>query len=150
LSTINGLFTIGKDPANAGRNLAGKLDDLAIFNTVLNSTERAQLLSASVGTVQASSHGDFDPVGTGSGHLVAYWNFDNPVGTTTVAGNGGTSVSLLIGNAPIPVTFNVGGGPTISGTGQTFNSVVLDGSQSYLRASDSSSLEFDKTQGSIT
>ena len=157
VSTINGVMMVGRDLGDSTRWFDGRMDDIAWFNTVLNSTELSAIRSQSVGDAQsltgvgqANASGHLNSIGSG-GNLVAYWNLDNTAGTKVAAGNGGTSIVLNIGPAAAEgALFTAGGGPTLPSGGSPLNAVVLDGTKDFIRVADSTSLDFDKSQGSIS
>jgi hypothetical protein len=153
VNTINGLFTVGRDPgaATQDRWFDGKLDDIAFFNTVLSQAERDAIRTNArgVGGAQADSGGVFRAVANG-GNLIAYWNLDDPVGTTTVAGDGGTSITLNLNvpKQPEGAQFVDDGGPLLAG-GTQLDSLDFDGDRDFIRTVDDAMLSFDKTTGSI-
>lgn len=112
VNTINGLFTIAKDPAVAGRELNGWMDDMAFYNDVLTPAELADVIANGV-----SAHSD----------LVAAWNFDQSSGET-VSGAAGTAIDLHI------VTENM---PTWQPTeGQFGGALEFNGLDQYASFSD--------------
>lgn len=158
VSTVNGLMKMGGDQgaATPDRWLDAKVDDVAWFNQVLSSAQRAALQAGSVDSIQATIGHDpfFDAkaVNAANGHLLAYWNFDNPVGTTVVAGNGGTPITLNL-NVPAAaegVAFDTVAGPTLPGTGTQIKAAAFDGNFDFIRVTDSTSLDFNKQQGTIS
>ena len=153
VNTVNGLFTVGRDPgaATPDRWLDGKLDDVAFFNKVLTPAERdsIRLNVGGVGGAQTALHGALDPTGLG-GNLVAYWNLDDAVGTTTVAGDGGTNITLNLNvpAAPEGAQFINDGGPLLTG-GTQLDSLQFDGNRDFIRTLDAPALDFNKSQGTI-
>ena len=157
VSTINGVMMVGRDLGDSTRYFDGRMDDIAWFNTVLSSTELSAIRSQSVGTAQtltgagqANASGHLTST-NGGGNLIAYWNLDNAPGTTVAAGNGGTSIALNIGPAAAEgALFVAGAGPTLPSGGAPLNAVIFDGTKDSIRVADSTSLDFNKSQGSIS
>lgn len=158
VSTVNGLMRMGADQGatTPDRWLDAKVDDVAWFNQVLSPTERTSLQTSSVGGIQGTVGHDqfFDAkaVNAANGHLLAYWNFDNAVGTKVVAGNGGTPITLNLNvSAPAEgVAFDTVAGPTLPGTGTQINAGVFDGNLDFIRVTDSTTTDFNKQQGTIS
>jgi hypothetical protein len=93
ISTVNEMMNLGRDPGDPSRFFDGMMDDFAWFNDVLNASERAAIRSAAVG----------DSALTGDPRLLAYWNFDNAVGTTVLPGDAGTQILLYLqAEPPLP------------------------------------------------
>lgn len=100
--TASAFMTMGRDAstlAGSGnsRYFDGLMDDVAWFNTVLAPTELEALRTQTVADAQALLGGNLDPLGVGSGNLVAYWNLDDPIGVTQVSGDSGTNITLHLG-----------------------------------------------------
>ncbi|MBL9090669.1 MAG: cadherin domain-containing protein [Planctomycetaceae bacterium] len=158
VSTVDGLIKMGGDQGatTPDRWLDAKVDDVAWFDRVLSASQRAALQTSSVDGIQATVGHDafFDAkaVNAANGRLLAYWNFDNPLGTTVVAGNGGTNITLRLNVPPMPegVAFDAVGGPVLPGSGTKLNAGVFDGNGDFIRVADSSSLDFDKNKGTIS
>ncbi|MBN8628074.1 MAG: hypothetical protein J0M17_21555, partial [Planctomycetes bacterium] len=160
-STANQVINVGRDPGDALRFVDGRMDDIAWFNDVLTPAERNALAGvgqtaksvgdaqALTGTGQVNASGRLNSVANG-GTLVAYWNLDDPVGTTLVAGDGGTNIVLKLGPQTEGAEFVAGGGPTLPSGGPPLNAVLFDGDKDSIRVADSTSLDFAKTQGSIS
>lgn len=160
-STANQVINVGRDPGDALRFVDGRMDDIAWFNDVLTPAERNALAGvgqtaksvgdaqALMGTGQVNASGRLNSVANG-GTLVAYWNLDDPVGTTLVAGDGGTNIVLKLGPQTEGAEFVAGGGPTLPSGGPPLNAVLFDGDKDSIRVADSTSLDFAKTQGSIS
>lgn len=93
ISTVNEMMNLGRDPGDPTRFFDGLMDDFAWFNDVLTRDERAAIRSAAVG--ESALHGD--------NRLLAYWNFDNVVGTTVLQGDAGTQILLYLqAEPPLP------------------------------------------------
>lgn len=90
-NTVNGLMSVGRDPGDATRYFDGKMDDIAWFDQVLDQTLRDDIRNNSVGGSALNG----DP------SLIAYWNLDDPTGTTVVDGDGGTGIQLQLAQPPI-------------------------------------------------
>lgn len=88
-NTINQLIYLGTDPANAGRNLDGRIDDVAFFDRALTGAEVSNLVSLQAGGATAYS-----------ADLVAYWDFNAPIVDGVVHGAGGTSIDLYLQALP--------------------------------------------------
>jgi hypothetical protein len=93
ISTVNEMMNLGRDPGDPSRFFDGLMDDFAWFNDVLTASERAAIRSMAVG----------DSALSGDPRLLAYWNFDDAVGTTLLQGDGGTQILLYLqAEPPLP------------------------------------------------
>ncbi|MGC3966391.1 MAG: hypothetical protein QM775_03165 [Pirellulales bacterium] len=157
-STVNQVINVGRDPGDPTRMFDGRMDDVAWFNDVLTATERSAIRAQSVGDVQlltgsgqANASGRLNSTTAGvPGKLIAYWNLDDAPGTTLVAGDGGTNIVLRLGPQTEGAQFVAGGGPTLPAGGPPLNAVVFDGDRDSIRVADSTSLDFAKSQGTIS
>lgn len=157
LDTVNALFELGQNRAE-DRPFDGKMDDVAFFNTVLSGTELQAIRESSVGDAQGA-YANLRDVSQG-GSLVAYWSMDNVVGTTVVAGDGGTDITLYVGQVTEGAEIVDGDanplepGPVRPGTGETLNYAEFDGDQDTIRtgspADTSDDVTIDKSQGTIS
>ncbi|AMV19036.1 beta strand repeat-containing protein [Planctomyces sp. SH-PL14] len=157
LDTVNALFELGQNRAE-DRPFDGKMDDVAFFNTVLSDTELLAIRESSVGDAQGT-YANLRDVSQG-GSLVAYWSMDNVVGTTVVAGDGGTDITLYVGQVTEGAEIVDGDanplepGPVRPGTGETLNYAEFDGDQDTIRtgspADTSDDVTIDKSQGTIS
>ncbi len=148
-------MNVGRDPGDATRAFDGRMDDIAWFNTVLNATERNALRTVGVEAAQAdiagaNAAGRLNATSVAGGNLVAYWNLNDAPGTTVAQGDGGTSIALSIGPQVEGAQFVIAGGPTLPVGGSALNAVVFDGNKDFIRTADSTSLDFDKSQGTIS
>jgi len=89
INTINQLIYLGTDPANAGRNLDGRIDDVAFFDRALTGAEVSNLVSLQAGGATAYAV-----------DLVAYWDFNAPIVDGVVHGAGGTDIDLYLQALP--------------------------------------------------
>ncbi|MFZ4410349.1 MAG: VCBS domain-containing protein, partial [Paracraurococcus sp.] len=102
VETLNGVFSVGADPADASRMLKGRLDDLAFFNEVLSTSQLAAVRQKTADISTANY-----------GSLVTYWSFEEAAPNGVVAGSGGTTAGLTLSSllplATAPVVSAKGG-----------------------------------------
>ncbi|MBA4019281.1 MAG: hypothetical protein C0483_19115 [Pirellula sp.] len=154
-NTVNGVMNVGRDPGDVTRAFDGRMDDIAWFNTVLTAAERNAIRAVGVEAAQgdtagANASGRLNATAVAGGNLIAYWNLNDAPGTKIVPGDGGTSIVLKIGPQTEGAEFIAAGGPTLPSGGAPLNAVYFDGNKDFIRTSDSASLDFNKSQGSIS
>ncbi|NBO66063.1 MAG: LamG domain-containing protein, partial [Acidobacteria bacterium] len=92
--TAGKLVHIGRDPANPGREFPGRMDDIAVFSSVLTTQQRTDLYTGT--NISKASIPS----------LVAYWSPSaSDVGKTSIAGSGGTSTILSL-SSPVSTPHN--------------------------------------------
>ncbi|MDX1948441.1 MAG: LamG-like jellyroll fold domain-containing protein [Pirellulaceae bacterium] len=150
LDTTGVTFQLGRHRTDTTRFFEGKLDEVAIFNTALSTTQLNAVRNDGMAAAQLALHAELDAVADG-GNLVAFWSLDNAPGTVAAPGEAGSSIVVLhIGNPTEGASFAPGGGPTLPGTAVVLDAVDFDGDRDSVVAADSPSLDFDKSQGTIS
>jgi hypothetical protein len=135
-NTVDQLVYVGTDPNAAGRQFPGRIDDLAFFDTVLSSEQRAAIYANGVAGAQAALGGVLNPIASG-GNLVAGWSLDDEDEAIVGGGAFGTSTPLYL-NALPPVpgiqAAAIKAGPGTTATSNlfylgdvSFNSAVTNG-----------------------
>ncbi|QDU28464.1 Pentaxin family protein [Anatilimnocola aggregata] len=158
VNTVNQEFSVGRDPGTPDRWFDGKMDDISWYNAPLTTTQISTIYNGGTGrsidTIQGMGGHDivFNQVGhVDGGNLVAYWNLDDATGTINATGDGGTNITLKLNipAAPDGAMLVSGGGPTLTGAITPLDALAFDGDRDVLRVLDSSSLDFNKSQGTI-
>jgi Concanavalin A-like lectin/glucanases superfamily len=108
LDTTTELMTMGRDGSSTGRNFGGLIDDVAWFNSELSTTQLNDIRTLGVTQTQITFGGGLsgsyvDATANGNGgNLIAYWDMNDAIGTTTVSGDGGTDITLNLQFDPLP------------------------------------------------
>ena len=129
-------MVFGNDINNGARALHGQLDELAVFNRALSTTEIAKLFSAAGGTVigppGSNSSAPFAQTAANLGGLRNHWSFAETAGNfaaDSVGGNTGTFT-------------NVSGAPHVLNTAGPNANISHDGHALLGFSSDNSSARF--------
>ena len=129
-------MVFGNDISNGARALHGQLDELAVFNRALSTTEIGNLFSAAGGTVVgppgSNSSAPFAQTAVNLGGLRNYWSFAETSGNfaaDSVGGNTGTFT-------------NVSGTPHVLNTAGPNANISHDGYALQGFSSDNSSAQF--------
>ena len=122
VSTVNGLMNIGRDPGDTTRYFDGLMDDVGWFNSVLNSTDRTNILTNGVSSLASDAR------------LVSHWDFNQSSGDIAVDNKNGIQLYLST-TGVVPTEFGAVFRP---GQGQFGGALEFDGLDDFatFRSSD--------------
>ncbi|MBI1291787.1 hypothetical protein GC173_11170 [bacterium] len=138
---FGGRYSLTDASAGTYRAFDGEMGEIAIYNTALDATAAANLYN--------------NGVNPGASDLIGYWDFSEGSGAT-VADDSTNDNTMQVANwePTLPVA-TVGNGPTFAAANSTnkpsyiSQALEFDGTSDAIRVPDSTSLDFNKGQGSI-